>query len=116
MKKNLSTSPVGVTPALLEAIRLNIPKEFHEKIRLGGYIALESIKTIPNNIINCYMKLELNTEPTMYVVNHDIRMKVTKLNADLIEPESMYKPLDKLFASIVKGEYPKEKVRFKDYD
>ena len=116
MKKNLSTSPVGVTPALLEAIRLGIPKQYHEKIRLGGYIALESIKTIQNNIKNCYMKLELNTEPTRYVVNHDIRMKVTKLNADLIEPESIYKPLDKLFASIVKGEHPKEKVRFKDYD
>ena len=116
MKKNLSTSPVGVTPALLEAIRLGIPKEYHEKIILGGYIALESIKTIQCNIKNCYMKLELNTEPIKYVVNHDIRMKVTKLNADLIEPESIYKPLDKLFASIVKGEYPKEKVKFKDYD
>lgn len=103
-------NPVGITPAVKEAIRLGIPKEFHEKIRIGGLVALESIKTIPTNIKNCYMELEVLYEPKTYRIDYETRIRVTgeKLNADLIEPDPIYKPLDELFKNISKTDYQKD--------
>lgn len=69
----LDQTPVKDTPAVLEAISRGIKEQGKlNRIKNGGFIALESEITTPAHIKNCYLNLEIkNKERVTYVINYD---------------------------------------------
>lgn len=105
-KQNIDALNIkDISPAVRDAIELNLDIVDIMKVKLGGYAALDSITKTPRHICNIYEKISKQFEVKKYVIDYskniDCDLKYDPrtdsfLNKDHVS-DNDYNPLDVLF-------------------
>ena len=88
----------GYTPAMMDGIRNNLSQEQIKQIKAGGFIALDKIVPIPENIQGIYDSLKVNADiensRTIVVVKDSGRKFKNVGYRNLLNNSGVYREID----------------------